>query len=204
MKNNSKACCHNPKKDSGLKKGILYGLIPHTFCIAFAIFSILGVVGITSFFRNLLLTPNFFQILIAISIILAIWSAVIYLYQGKCLSINGVKKNIRYLSVLIISVVSVNLLLYLVVFPLTANINLNAKENVRILGQSNLSKITLKVSVPCSGHAPLIIDEVKKIPGIIDVKFRFPNLFDVTYSKNTPEDKIINSEVFKIFKAEKI
>jgi hypothetical protein len=204
MKNNSKACCHTPKKSSSIKRGILYGLLPHSFCIAFAVFSILGVVGITSFFRNLLLTPNFFQILIGISIILALWSAIIYLYQCKCLSIEGIKKNIRYLSVLILSVVSVNLLLYLVVFPLTANINLRAKENINIVGQSNLSKITLKVLVPCSGHAPLIIDEVRKIKGVIDVKFRFPNLFDVTYSKEVTEDQILNSEIFKSFKAIKI
>ena len=68
MENFSKqeSCC--PKKDSKTeKKGILadfaYGILPHTFCIAFIIFSVIGSVTAITFFKKFLLNPYFFHIL---------------------------------------------------------------------------------------------------------------------------------------------
>ena len=64
------------------------------------------------------------------------------------------------------------------------------------------ASLTMEVQIPCSGHAPLIIGELKKLDGIGNVKFRTPNFFDINYNpqKTTPE-KIASLEIFKEFKA---
>lgn len=202
MKDKSQTCCQENKKDSGFKKGLLYGLLPHTFCIAFIVFSVLGVAGITSFFRQWLLTAYFFPLLITISIILSFVSVVLYLYQNKSLSLAGIKKRARYITILVTSIISVNLFLFLVAFPLAAN--LSAKNNSNIYNQSNISNLTIDVDLPCSGHAPLVISDLKKNPDIVEVKFRLPNLFDIKYSNKTSEEEILDTEIFKTFKASKI
>lgn len=101
--------------------------------------------------------------------------------------------------VLYLTVIGVNLLLFLVVFPLTANLKSSGKT---VLGQTSLSSKTLRVEIPCPGHAPLIVDELKKTEGVIEVKYRLPNLFEVSYSSDeTSLEEILNLEIFKTFKA---
>ena len=69
--------------------------------------------------------------------------------------------------------------------------------------ETNLDSITLKVDIPCPGHAPLITSELKTIQGVKSVKFSFPNEFEVSYDvSETSKDEILSLKVFKTYKAE--
>jgi len=227
-KNQNKSCCdsnsNNEKSGkSNIKQGIVYGLVPHAGCIAFIIFSVLGVTTATTLFKPLLLNPYFFYILVALSFVFATISAIVYLNKqgvivfqktevGNSLNVSpeGIKTKWKYLSTLYGTTIFVNLLLFLVVFPMTANFSAassitGAVAGVQSLGQqsqSSFSTIKLQVNIPCSGHASLITDELKKVDGVTSVKFSFPNIFDVTYdSTKTSKQQILSLEVFNSYKA---
>jgi len=202
-------CCEKKettKKEKGFLKGILYGILPHAFCIAFIIFTILSTTIITSFLKPILLNPYFFYILIGLSFSLATISAVLYLKRNGNLSAAGARRNWKYLSILYGTTISVNLILFMVIFPLAANFKSNSLSSAPVVNQINeksqTENITLEVQIPCSGHASLIIDELYKIQGVESVKFRLPNLFDVIYdSTNTSENEMLSLEVFNTYKA---
>jgi copper chaperone CopZ len=207
---------------SSIKQGIIYGLIPHTCCIAFIIASILGVTVATQFFKPLLLNPYFFYILIAISFIFATISAIIYLKRQGFITFNkakdgleisfspeAIKRKWKYLSTLYGTTIGVNLLLFMIIFPLLANVSVSpssatgafagiaSNENV-----DGISSIRLKVDIPCPGHAPLISQELKSINGVVGVQFSFPNVFDVKYdSTKTSKQQILSLDMFKTYKA---
>lgn len=66
------------------------------------------------------------------------------------------------------------------------------------------SKLTLNVNIPCSGHASLIIYEIKKLGGVNDVKFIGSGKFDVYYDPaKTSEQKILALDIFKEYPASK-
>lgn len=205
-------CCEKKdSKKSAYKSGILYGLIPHAGCIAFIAFSLLGVASATFLFRNLLLNPYFFYILIGLSMIFSTISFLFYLKRKNILcscknekgrevnvSLTGIKNEWKYATTLYGTTILVNLLLFMVVFPLTTNLSI-ASPNSQTAGNSIL---TLQVAIPCSGHAPLITDELKKINGVSAVKFNFPNYFDVRYdATKVTKDKILSLDVFSTYKA---
>ena len=201
---NENSCCQpiKSKKPSGLVSGLLYGLLPHTFCIAFVIFSVVGATVATTIFRKILLVPYFFQILVTLSFIFATISAVLYLKRNKSLSSEGIKTNWRYLAILYGTTVGINLLFFLVIFPLATNFNSKVSQPVVIASQ-NYSTAVLKVAIPCSGHAPLITDELKKIRGVLEVKFGLPNYFTVNYDANQVKiENLLGLEIFKTYKAE--
>jgi len=208
-----------PERGS-IKQGIIYGLIPHIGCIAFIIASVLGVTVATSLFKPLLLNPYFFYILIAISFVFATISAVVYLKKQGFIIFNKTKDNLemgfssnvigrkwKYLSTLYGTTIGVNLLLFMIVFPLLANVSLSAPATtgnaVAVDGSSNgLSLLKLQVDIPCSGHAPLITGELKTINGVVGVQFDFPNIFSVKYDPaKTSKEKILSLDVFKTYKA---
>lgn len=194
--NQEKECC----KKSGAKEGLIYGLIPHIGCIAFIIFSVLGVTTAASFFKPLLLNPYFFHILIGMSFVFATLSAIIYLKKYGMLSSEGVRKKSRYLTILYGTTIAVNMLLFFVVFPLTANITPTSITG-NIISPVG-SKVTLEISIPCSGHASLIKDELAKLDGIRSVTFRSPNLFDVAYDSDVvSESQILKLDIFNTYKA---
>ncbi len=223
-------------KNSGALSGVLYGLVPHAGCIAFIAASVLGVTVATEFFKPLLLNPFFFYALIALSLVFATLSAALYLRRNGALSFAGAKRSWKYLSVLYGTTVAVNLLLFMVVFPLAANMvyaqpvatqsaasgTSGASDScglqqamacqVGVAGVSGVSsasgltqpvsKLSLRVDIPCPGHAPLISGELKKIAGVESVNFRFPNLFDVEYdSSKTSQQQILGISVFETYKA---
>lgn len=208
----------------GLRQGLVYGLIPHIGCIAFIVFSILGVTTATAIFRPLLLNPYFFYILIALSFVFATISAIIYLKKqgfitaGK--SEDGIKisfardilkRKWKYISTMYGTTIFINLLLFMVVFPLAANFSYGSTNIVAgptgafVAGEpskNSLSSLTLQVAIPCSGHAPLITENLKKINGIQNIKFRSPNLFDVSYDPTkTTKQEILSLEIFNTYKA---
>jgi len=191
-----------------LKQGIVYGLVPHIGCIAFIIGSILGVTVLTQFFRPLLLNPYFFHILVLISIGFATLSSALYLRKNDLLSTSGVKRKWKYLSTMYGSTIGINLLLFLVIFPLLANVSVaqsptgNFVAAVNNGGINALSSLKLQVDIPCSGHASLISQELKTINGITGVQFSLPNVFDIKYdSSKTSKQQILALEVFKTYKA---
>jgi len=213
--NQNKSCCENKEKveKKGIWSGIVYGIMPHIGCIAFIVFTIFGVTAATTLFKPLLLNPYFFYILIVLSLVFATISAFVYLKkQGICVcqktengttltfSTEGIKRKWKYLSTLYGTTVFTNLLLFMVIFPITANLSFGPSITGAFVGSQ--PSITLKVDIPCPGHAPLITDELKKIDGVNGVKFRFPNLFDVTFNPaKTTKQQILSLDVFNTYKA---
>lgn len=205
MQNKQKDCCQNNIKNTKNKKGFLwgifYGLAPHTFCILFIIFSIIGATTGTLLFKNILTIPYFFQILVSISFIFATISAIIYLKRSQNLSIQGLKNKWRYLTILYSTTIIINLLFFTLIFPAAANLHATQK-NITTQQTSQLEKLTLEVNIPCSGHASLIIDELGKTNGIINVSYKIPKNFIITYDpKSTSPTSITSLEIFKEFKA---
>ena len=90
-----KSCCGGaPKKEGkGFVSGLVYGLIPHTGCIAFILFTILGVTTASAIFKPLLMNRYFFHGLIALSFFFATISAAIYLKKKEMLSMEGIRKK---------------------------------------------------------------------------------------------------------------
>ena len=194
-------CCASKKdRKKGFVNGLIYGLVPHTFCILFIIGAVLGVTLFTSAFKPFLANKNFFYILIALSFGFATISALFYLRRNNCLCISGAGKRWKFLSILYATTIAVNLLFFLVIFPAVANLSFASAAPITETS-SNLSSITLNVAIPCSGHAPLIISELEKLPGVKDVKYNGD--FVVSYNPvETSKQDILNLEIFKEYKAE--
>ncbi len=194
------------KRNTTLLQGVGYALLPHTGCIAFIIGSILGVTFLMQFFRPLLMNRWFFHILIAISIGFATLSSAMYLRKQGLLSLPGIRRKWQYLSTMYGSTIGINLVLFLLVFPLLANVQVVsatgaavAAGGVQDLGDSILS---MSVDIPCPGHAPLISEELKTVQGVRAVTFSFPNVFDVSYdSSETTEAQMLSLEVFDEYPA---
>jgi len=188
-------CCE--KRRTGFLSGIFYGLIPHIGCVLFFIFTVLGTTAISSFFRDFLLSKNSFYWLIVFSFILAVASSILYLLKNKSFNLVGIKTNKNYLFTLFSGVILTNILFFFVIFPMFANLNFTKSQNPVFS-----SKITITTDIPCSGHAPLVISDLEKINGVGDVKYKFPNSFDISYNPEIlNKDIILSAEILKIFKA---
>ncbi len=178
--------------------GVLYGLIPHVFCIGFVVFSVAGATAATVVFRKLLLVPYFFSVLVAISFVFATISAAVYLKKNNCFCLAGIKDKWKYLTTLYAFTILANLLMFFVVFPLAAN----AGAAKAMSQNSQLADLSISVAIPCSGHASLIISELKKDEGVAAVKFILPNDFQIKYdSQKTSPQAIASLKVFKTYKA---
>ncbi|MBU1112171.1 MAG: hypothetical protein ABIG93_02660 [archaeon] len=203
-----KSCCSGnkeKKKSNSFWQGLMYGLIPHTGCILFIIGSILGVTVLTNFFKPMLMNRYFFHALVGVSLGFATLSSVLYLRKHKFLSWAGVKKKWKYLSVMYGSTIGINLFLFMLIFPLLANVSAASPTGAFAAGSDfdDLSSISLKVNIPCPGHAPLISEELKTIAGVSSIQFSFPNNFDVTYDPTqTSKEEILALEVFETYSAE--
>lgn len=205
MENTPKDYCTCKKEKNGISRGILYGLLPHAFCILFIIFSVLGVTVLSSLIKPFLMGRYSFLILAVLSLFLATVSAIIYLIRNQSLSWQGVKNKWKYLFSLYASVVLVNFAMIYLVFPVLANTNFNKSSQQALVVSQSYSLLVLRVAIPCSGHAPLIINELKKTNGVKDVKFRLSNYFDVYYdSKTVNEEQVLSLPVFKEFSAQKV
>ncbi|MFH0832350.1 MAG: cation transporter [Candidatus Aenigmatarchaeota archaeon] len=186
------------KAKSSVRQGIVYGLIPHIGCIAFIIGSVLGVTVLMEFFKPLLMNRWFFHALILLSLVFATLSSAWYLRKNGLLSLDGMKRKWKYLSAMYGSTIGINLVLFMLIFPLLANVSLSA-SGVYAIGADS---IRLEVDIPCPGHAPLISSELKTIDGVTGVQFSFPNIFDVSYdSAKTDRQKMLSLDVFKEYPA---
>ena len=191
-------CCANKKdKKKGFINGIIYGLVPHTFCILFIIGAVLGVTLFTSAFKPFLMNKNFFYILLGLSFGFASLSALFYLKRNNCLCFSGMGKRWKFLSILYTTTIAVNILFFFVIFPAVANIGFASASTD---SNADYSSIILNVAIPCSGHAPLIISELEKLPGVKDVKYNGD--FIVYYDSSvTDKDKITSIDIFKEYPA---
>ena len=199
METKKDSCCAgSEKKSTGFLRGILYGILPHTFCILFIIFSVVGSVTATTIFKKVLVIPYFFTFLVIISFLFATVSAFIYLKKTDCFCLPGIKKKWKYLIILYATMILINLFFFTFIFPALANIN----NGVVIDKEKYSASLSIVVKIPCSGHAPLIKDELLKINGVGQVFFKMPNIFDVKYNSNeTSSGKILSMEIFKTYEA---
>ncbi|MFH1587184.1 MAG: heavy-metal-associated domain-containing protein [Candidatus Diapherotrites archaeon] len=198
-------------KKNTMLEGLFYGLVPHIGCIGFIVASVLGVTVAIELFRPLLMNPWFFHILILLSIGFATLSSAYYLRKNGLLSWKGVQRKKKYLAAMYGSTVGINLVLFLLIFPMLANIDTGSFQNtptgaVALNGQDNLatgnSIISLQVDIPCPGHAPLISGELKTIDGVTGVLYNFPNNFDVAFDpEKTSKEEILALEVFEPYPA---
>ena len=150
MEQNKNTCCVN-KKDYSRKSflaGILYGLIPHSFCIAFILFSVVGATVATAFLKNFMLIPHFLEFLLLISLLLATISSAIYLKKNECLCLAGAKSKWKYLTTLFSTTLLVNLLMFFVILP--ALVNASAKPQPQINSKPSFKMQELKWMMSCS------------------------------------------------------
>jgi hypothetical protein len=130
MNKNPKTCCvEKVSRSKGILPGILYGLIPHSFCVAFALFAVIGATTATAFLKQFLLIPNLFNFLVIISLLLATISSAIYLRKIDCLCLPGIKKKWRYLTIMFTLTIAVNLGMFYLVIPALANANFSTEPN---------------------------------------------------------------------------
>ena len=201
MKKDLPDCCKPKKEYKGNNPlmGIAYGIIPHIGCIMFIIGAVLGATILMQFFRPFLMNRYIFHYLILISIGFATFSSFLYLRKNKCLSFNGIKNKKGYLTIMYGSTIGINLVLFLLVFPMLANVT----GRVSASEIEDLSMLKISVDIPCPGHAPLISNEVKTINGVAGSKYSFPNDFEVYYDSSlTNKNEILSLEVFDEYPAE--
>lgn len=120
-------CCKTVKnkKHNGFWWGVLYGIIPHIFCILFVVFSVVGATSGALFLRRFMVIPHFFQILMALSLFFATLTAIFYLKRNDLLTTNGIKKSWKYLTILFVTTIGINLILFYLVIPAVGNIRSN-------------------------------------------------------------------------------
>jgi hypothetical protein len=204
-----KSCCGpSRKRDSNgqtsFVQGITYAVIPHIGCIAFIVGSVLGVTMLMEFFKPLLMNRWFFHILIGISMGFATLSSWLYLRKHGISTLEGVRGKWRYLSTMYGSTIGINIMLFLIIFPMLANVSSVSATGALTASISDADKalISMSVDIPCPGHAPLISEELKTVGGVAAVKFSFPNVFDVIYdSSMTTTDEMLSLDVFSEYPA---
>ncbi len=204
-----KNCC-DKKCENGAVKGLIYGVLPHSFCILFIILSIAGSAFFVSLLRPLLMSSSFFYLLIFLSFVIATISAFFYLKRSDNLSFSGLMSGRKYLAVLYGTTMAVNMVLFLFVFPVAANVNSGSGLRASI-ADSFWADTTEKserffwaeVDIPCSGHSPLISGELRETNGVERVVFSFPNIFKVEYDPDIiSKEEILALDIFNTFPIE--
>jgi hypothetical protein len=128
-----KQCCHptgNYKK--GFWTGLLFGLIPHSFCIAFLILSLIGATGATALLGRFLLVPYLPLFLVCISLLLATLSACIYLKNTGGCSFAIAKSKWKYLLTLYTSIAVMNAIVIFIILPALSNAQVKADNEVPV------------------------------------------------------------------------
>jgi hypothetical protein len=200
---------HVQNTRTGWLQGLLYGLIPHTLCIAFIVLSIAGATAATSVLARLFYLPHFIEIIIGLAFLFATLSAAIYLARNGLLSRAGIRFKRSYLLTMYATTIAINLLFFWVVFPTLARVSLPTASAqavpvapVAVPAGQQLASVTLEVAIPCSGHAFLVISELDKVDGVMGTVFADPNLFQVDYdASQVTLDTILAQPVFQSFAA---
>ncbi|MDI7275821.1 MAG: hypothetical protein QME94_07570, partial [Anaerolineae bacterium] len=62
--------------------------------------------------------------------------------------------------------------------------------------------VALRVAIPCPGHAPLIVDELEALDGVLTATYVGGSDFAVSYDPaKVSVDDILSLEVFRAFRA---
>ncbi len=199
----TRKCCN----ERSMIKGILYGALPHSFCILFIIFSIAGSAVMASLLKPFFLNSSFFYLLIAFSFFAATVSAFFYFRKNGKLSLSGLLSGKRYLAVLYGTTFIVNMILFILIFPVAANMSsgLGLKSSIAQAFWADTSETAdnffwAEVDIPCSGHSPLISEELRGLEGVEKVIFSFPNVFKVEYNPEiVSKEEILSLEIFKTY-----
>jgi hypothetical protein len=159
-KKHENCCCDDDHghKEPGVMTGVIYGMIPHSFCILFVICSVLGVTVASQFLRQFMLLPYFIPLLIGVSLVFATISSTIYLKKTGNLSLKGVSRKKNYLMILFGSIILVNLLFFEYVMPAIGNINTPIKgteKNIEKVVEQDISKENI-----CSDGTACPVDEL--------------------------------------------
>ena len=174
MKQEIKDCCvqvpENGEK-KGFLWGILFGILPHTFCILFVLFSIIGASFGAVYFQKLFRIPHLFQYLILLSFVFASISAAIYLKRINGLSFRGIKLKWRYLTILLTTTVAVNLLIFYVVLPVALSHGNKSDNNQAAVASENNVQV-VRMTQYAGGYQPKEFTIKKGVPvkWIIDSK----------------------------------
>ncbi|MDP1728866.1 MAG: hypothetical protein Q8L27_01540 [archaeon] len=138
---------------------------------------------------------------ILLMILLATIVVYFYLKKNSALNNQGIKDKKYYLLAIYgMAIVFAVLLTYSFTNDSPQQITGNA-----ILENSNTAKMTLKVNIPCPGHAPLIINKLSQLKGIYNVDFSFPNEFEVTYDSSIiTKEEILSADIFSEYPAKEI
>jgi len=113
-----KHCCGSMiNYAKGLRTGLLFGLIPHSFCIAFLLLSIAGATSATALLGQFLSVPYLSLLLVILSLLLATFSAYIYLKKTGGCSLALVKSKWKYLLTLYASIVVINVIVVFILLP---------------------------------------------------------------------------------------
>jgi len=169
-------CCVKNKKGWG--SGVLYGLLPHVFCILFIVLSAIGATFATSVLKRVLLVPYFLWWALAFSLFFATLSAYIYLKRSDCCSVKSVKSKWKYLLTLYTVTIVINLSILFAV-PFLANLRSPANLPTAVVSGRQIA--FLQAELPCVGHAPLVIGDLRAQPGVDAVAYTVPDIFQVTF-----------------------
>ena len=93
------------------------------------------------------------------------------------------------------------MLFFFIIFPAVANIG---SVRGKAISDSSLSQLVLNVAIPCSGHAPLIISELKTIDGVKDVQYDSGNFIVKYDSYETTKEEILKLKIFEEYKAKEV
>jgi hypothetical protein len=121
----NKDCCNTNNKNenvNGFWSGLLYAIIPHSFCILFVVLSIIGATFATQILRQFLMLPYFMPMLIGLSLLFASISAIFYLKRINNLSWKGIVLKRNYLIILFSTTLIVNILFFNYVMPIIGGI----------------------------------------------------------------------------------
>lgn len=169
-----KDCCAQIPKENekkGLFLGILFGILPHTFCILFVLFSVIGASFGAVYFQKLFRVPHLFQYLIALSFVFATMSAIFYLKRINGLNFAGLKLKWRYLIILFAIIIAVNLLIFYVILPAALNRGVPT-ENGQAAAVSENNIQVVRMNQYAGGYQPKEFTVKKGVPvkWIIDSK----------------------------------
>jgi len=76
------------------------------------------------------------------------------------------------------------------------------KTNADLDNNKDLQTLRISVKIPCPGHALLISQNIKSLPGIANIDFDLPNIFEIKYdSQKTSRQEILSLNIFKTYSA---
>ena len=165
-------CCQKPGK--GIASGIISGIIPHAGCIAIIILALFGATIANTFLRKFLFNSYYLYILFFISLAIATFFAFLYKRRFKG---TRIRDHWKYFTFLYSSVIIINLAMIYLIFPAVVS----GVSGNYVSDSSSNSEETLRLSfdIPCEGHVPLVVTELKNVTGIKEIHYISGKIFEI-------------------------